>query len=609
MKTNKSIYNRVRPFIICLGMILLIASCKPDEFLDNDNKSNLTDVTQWANETNADIYLNDIYSEIPNRSSITENLDFYTDNYNISHYYTASNWRVGMAIVPSSSTGNIWGGTQGPTNGFTWQNFFVKIRKINTYIQKMTENKANFSESYFNRRIDEARFLRAYFYSEFFVHVGGIPILTEVLDRGSMSPEELQTPRATFEETFNFITSELGSIVSNGYLPVKMSAGSPDAGRATLGAALVVKGWIELFGASPLFNTASPYLPDPGKFVHFGNYDPNRWATAAATNKKFIDEYGNGNPYGLFDDLANLWRESNEYNSEVIWDRQIVANTNMGSSYERFGGPTYVLGEYQTWGNYNPTQELVDQFSMANGKLITDPTSGYDPQDPYKDREQRFYDFIVFDGAHYKLDWMPREEIIRTRIDETVPNPDKTNQIDLAGTTDVGDSGYYQKKKLNPDKAPGDNASGQNFIFYRYAEVLLNYAEAANEASGPGALVYDAVNKIRNRAGLPNLATGLSKEQMREAIYRERRVELCFEDKRFLDTKRLAQNEEVMGTPRHNMVIRNTKPADNSGVWVYSVEEEKKYTVKFLPKQYMSPIPQNVIDQNPNIEQNPGYTN
>ena len=94
---------------------------------------------------------------------------------------------------------------------------------------------------------------------------------------------------------------------------------------------------------------------------------------------------------------------------------------------------------------------------------------------------------------------------------------------------------------------------------------------------------------------------------MRTAIARERRVELCYEDKRFLDNKRLATAAAVMSKPRHNMVIRNSVPSNNSGVWVYSVEEEKKYNVKFELKQYMSPIPQNVLDQNPGIKQNPGY--
>lgn len=594
--------------LIWVLLMAVFCGCSQEDFLENENKANLTDETQWASEANADIFLNDCYSEIPMKWNFAENLDYYSDDYNISHYYTASNWRQGICLVPGESTTNEWGGTQGPTYGYTWESFFTKIRKLNTFIQKVTENSANFSESYVNQRIDEARFLRAFFYSEYFMHVGGLPIITEPLDRNTMTDEELQQPRATFEETYSFITNELGAVASNGFLPVKFGKSDPDAGRATLGAALALKGWIEVFAASPLFNTATPYLPDPDKIVHFGNYDPNRWAVAAATNRQFIEQYGSGGPYGLFSDLPNLWRAANEYNEEVIWDRQVVANVpGLGANYERRGGPTYVLGEYMTWGNYNPTQELVDQFSMANGLPISAPGSGYNPQDPYANREKRFYDFIVYDGAPYKLDWMPEEDIIYTRIDLTLPNPDRSNQIDLAGNTDIGDSGYYQKKKLNPDAPPGDDMSGQNYVFYRYAEVLLNYAEAQNEAVGPDASVYEAINEVRRRSDLPELLSGLSKTEMRDAIHRERRVELCFEDKRYFDNKRLAQGPETMGTPRHNMVIRNTVPSDNSGTWVYHVEVEKKYTVKFEPKQYMSPIPQNVIDQNPKISQNPGY--
>ncbi len=587
-------------------LLVVLSSCSTEDFLENENKSKLTDLTQWQTEGNADIFISDVYSEIPRVCTLAEQLDYYTDDYNVSHYYTASNWRQGICQAPASSNDSPWGGTYGPTNGYTWQSVFTKIRKCNTGLQELEKNKENFSGEYYNKRTDELRFLRAYFYSEYFMHVGGLPILTEPLDRTTMTEEELLAPRGTFEETFDFITGELGDIIDNDNLEIKYNTGDGDAGRATLGAALALKGWLELFAASPLFNSGSSYLPDTGNYVHFATADAGRWATAAATNKKFIDEYGG--TYELFDDLPNLWRASNEYNSEVIWDRQIVANiSDMGSNYERRGGPTYVLDEYRTWGNYNPTQEIVDAFVMADGKPITNPTSGYDPQNPYVGREKRFYDFIVFDGATYKLDWMPEEEIIRTRIDETYANPDKTNQIDLAGSTDVGDSGYYQKKRLNPDAAPGNDASGQNDLFYRYAEVLLNYAEAQNEATGPDQSVYDAINKIRTRSDLPNLAVGLSKDDMRDAIHAERRVELCFENKRYFDNKRLMQQEEKMGVPRNNMVIRNSNPTDNSGVWVYSVEPEVKYTAKFETREYMSPIPQNVTDQNPNIPQNPGY--
>jgi hypothetical protein len=462
MKLNKTIG-------FAILFLFTITSC--EDYLENENKSNLTDDTQWASETNADIYLNSVYGDLPDKWNFSEHLDYYTDDYNISHYYTASNWRVGTCQTPTTSTTNAWSGAQGPTDGTSWAVLYECVRKCNTFIQKIEEYKDNFSEDYYNKRMDEARFLRAYYYSEAFVHIGGLVILTEPLDRNTMTEEEMQVERSTFEDTFDFLASELGGIVSNGYLDVKYDNGDADAGRATLGAALALKGWLELFAASSLFNSGTPYLDDPNNYVHFASADNNRWAVAAATNKQFIDNYGNGAYYELYDDLPNLWRASNEYNSEIIWDRQYIALTGLGSGYERRGGVTYVLGQYMTWGNYNPTQELVDDFLMANGKRITDPESGYDDQNPYVGREDRFYDFIVYDGAEYYLDWMPQPEIIYTRIDEVNPS---LNEIDLSGSTDVGDSGYYQKKKLNPDAAPADDASGQNFIYYRSAEGLLN---------------------------------------------------------------------------------------------------------------------------------------
>src|SRR5690606_1474571 len=116
---------------------------------------------------------------------------------------------------------------------------------------------------------------------------------------------------------------------------------------------------------------------------------------------------------------------------------------------------------------------------------------------------------------------------------------------------------------FNPDAATGTDASGQNYVFIRYAEVLLNFAEALNEAEGPTPEVNSALNKLRERSNVPALATGLSQGEMREEIRRERRVELSFENKRYLDNKRWKIAEEVMGKPRHNMVIRNTRPSDN----------------------------------------------
>ena len=593
-------YTRMKTmFCVGCGVLLVMAtSCKKD-FLENTEKTRLTDATQWLTESNADIFLNDIYNDLSNKWNTPNNLDNYTDDNDAGFYWLSYSWRQGI-VDPTVNAGTPMGNTDNPVNYANWTSAYLKIRQCNLFIQKLKENSKNFTPAYLKKRIDEARFLRAYFYSELFMHVGGLPILTEVLDRNTMDSTQLYRPRNTYAETFNFITSQLDSVVENNALAVKYRNGDNDAGRATLGAALALKGWLELYVASPAYNAATPAAgPDPNKVAGFGNFDAARWAKAAATNKKFMDLYGN--TYSLFNDLNALWWEKNEYNPEIIWDRQVVPVI-MGSNYEQYGGPVWINGVYYTWGNYDPTQELVDQFAMANGKTIADPTSGYDPQNPYVGREKRFYDFIVYDGAPYKQDWMEKTDTIYTRIDKVRPSK---NQIDF-GTDDVGNTGYYFKKKINPLKPRGGAQSGQNYVYYRYAEVLLNYAEAQNEAAGPDASVYSAVNQIRRRSSLPDLPAGLGQAEMRAAIHRERRVELCFESKRFYDIIRWKIAQDVLNKDLHGMMITNSSPNDNSGRWVYQVIGLNHPHV-FTQKMYLNPVPQTVIDQNRRIVQNPGY--
>ncbi len=585
--------------IVCSILLLYGVSCS--KTLDNTDKTKLTPDVQWSSEGNADIFLNYIYNNLPDMYNSPENLDNFTDDNDAGFYYGSWTFKQGI-IDPASTYYVIWGGNAGPAdiNRFNWPDAYTTIRRCNTFIQQIALHKEVYSTDWYNKRLDEARFLRSFYYTLLWQHLGGVPIITEPLTRNG-DTAALYKPRSTYEETVNFITSSLDTVVKDAFLEVKYKQGDADAGRATLGAALMLKGWVELNAASPAFNATTPAAGnDPNKVAGYNNYNPDRWKTAAATFKQFIDQYSSS--YALFPDLSSLWYEANEYNSEVIWDRQYVAQT-MGSTFEQYGGPVWINGAYYTWGNYDPTQELVDQFFMANGKAITDPTSGYDPQHPYVGREQRFYDWIVYDGAPYKMNWMTQGDTIYTRIDKVHPSK---NQIDF-GNDDVGNTGYYFKKKLNPLVRPGGGpASGANFIFFRYAEVLLGYAEAQNEASGPDNTVYDAVNQIRRRAGLSDLATGLSQDQMREAIRHERRVELCFEDKRFYDIIRWKIAENVMNVDKHGMQITNTSPTDNKGVWKYEVVP-LNHPHTFTQKMYLNPIPQPVLAQNPKLVQNPGY--
>jgi hypothetical protein len=170
----------------------------------------------------------------------------------------------------------------------------------------------------------------------------------------------------------------------------------------------------------------------------------------------------------------------------------------------------------------------------------------------------------------------------------------------------VSNTGYYFRKKLNPKNRPSTGLSGANYIYFRYAEVLLGYAEAQNEAVGPDASVYDAMKAIRARVNLPELPPSLTQSQMRNAIRQERRVELCFENKRFQDIIRWKTADQVLTVDLHGMKIENTIPGNNSGVWTYT-PVGLNHPHAFKMKQYLHPVPQSALAQNYKLVQTPGY--
>lgn len=626
-----------------VSLVIIASSCKKD-FLENEYKQSVNDAVMFSGEKSADLFLNSCYNDLWKLNNTPDQPDLYSDDDDVTYYWPSYNWKQGI-VTPQSMDGlgafhyctpETGAGFDLEKNADTyadWPLAFKRIRKCNTFIQQAKKYSKNFSPTWLAKRLDEARFLRAFTYGYMFMHYGGLPIITSPQSRTVEGDSAIQIPRSTFEKTLNFITTELDSIVKNNALPVKYNGKDADAGRATLGAALAFKGWLELFAASPAFNSVTPAAcngtaptPDQIQLTGYGNYDVQRWAKAAATNKQFIDSYEG--TYQLFPDLADFWREENEYNSEVIFDRQYVSPS-IFSDFECFGGGPVWINIRDTsgikvptkfnWGNYDPTQELIDNYGMANGKAINDAGSGYDPQNPYVNRDPRFYLWVVYDGAPYKMDWMTEADTIYTRIDKVHPS---INEIDM-GFNDISNTGYYSRKRVNPkvEQTGGGTPAtvttdGLNYVFIRYAEVLLNYAEAQNEAYGPDATVYSAIDKIRLRAGIPTLEDTYGgqifpQSEMRDIIHRERRIELSYENKRYYDLIRLRIAEDVLNKVSHGMMIANTSPSDNSGTWTYTViplmlGSAERYHV-FTNKMYLLPLSQNTMDRNKKLIQNPGY--
>ena len=348
-----------------------------------------------------------------------------------------------------------------------------------------------------------------------------------------------------------------------------------ESGRATQGAALTLKGAVELFAASPLCNPTD---------------DLSKWSKAAATNQAVM----NLGVYSLFPDYPSMFLAANNWNSEQIFCRG-YALPNQGHPREGYLGPVIVFGTEQAWGNLSPTQNLVDDYLMSNGKPITDPTSGYDPQHPYLNREQRFYQSIVYDSSLWQ------GYLWESRIGGN-------NQIDLGSTSDISNTGYNARKTLDESIKGGTSLAlspnTSNYTYYRYAEVLLSYAEAQNEAVGPDASVYAAVNAVKARSALPAVTPGISQDSMRNIIHRERRIELAFEDKRWYDIRRwdiTTKGPAVLTTPMLGMLIQ----PQPGGSLTYT--EVNVFNNSFSEYMNWMPIPEAAMEQNSKLVQNPGY--
>lgn len=547
----KAIFLNFKVVLLLLTISQVFISC--EKYVEVTPTSQVSDADVWKSTGNADLFLNNIYAGLPGQFNTNDPEENFSDNAmrgSSSGYsfatYAGSNY--------TSSTVKDY-----------WEPYYNVVRRSNLFIEKVS--KSNLDATWKKTRLAEARFLRAYFYQLLWVRYGGVPLITDVLDRTTQG-DNIFRARNTDEETYKFIRDECAAIAND--LPVKAQAG-----RASKGAALTLKGWVELIYASPLKNTSN---------------DKSRWQIAAATNKQVMDL----GAYSLFPDLETLFYEGNNNNVEVIFDKAYIGGTTLGGSREGLHGAWMVGGLQRAWSAPNPTQELVDEYAMKNGLAITDPQSGYDPNNPYANREDRFYQSIIYDGCN----WLGFEM-------ETWLGSGSRNTLDLGSANEATNTGYYLRKGLNPVYAQsGDTRlNSAHQIIFRYAEVLLSYAEAQNEFSGPDASVYQAVDMVRQRSKLPGLAPGLTQEKMRAAIQKERRVELAFEERRWNDLIRLKLAEVNLNKPFHAMKIEKV-----GGKKVYSVILAPNGNRAFYAnKNYLHPIPQKVIDQNPKIIQNSNY--
>lgn len=538
-------------------LLTLVSGCKKGFFEPAYTEGPITEESIWVTDRRVREFLNTGYNYLLGR--------FNVDN---AGAMMASGCDEAINSNLNSNINYFNNGTWGPLRTFDEQytNMYTGLRVVNTFLEK-SPTAVLFPKSDLTGLRGEAFFLRAMFHYELFKRYGQIVLAT----RSFTVSDNLNLPRNSVDEVVKSITTDCDSAINQIAAAGTKDWDAANYGRATKGAGMALKAKVLLIYASPQYNT---------------NNDLGRWQNAAAAAKAVIDL----NKFGLLSatDFPNLWdytATATSYNKEVIFA------TPAGSinTIESYNAPIGFTGGL---GRTNPTQDLVDAFEMKNGKAITDPTSGYDAQNPYANRDPRLNQFIVYNGATFKTGSLSRAvETFDGGLDNVPSNVNSTK------------SGYYLRKFLSSNATyniTSTTSVRRPWVFFRYADILLMYAEALNEASGPSQAVYDAVNAVRQRATMPVLPTGLSQADMRTRIRNERRVELCFEEQRFFDVRRWKQGDVYFNAPIHGMRI--TKTGTTITYAPFLIESRV-----FDTKNNLYPIQQSEIDKASNLKQNPGY--
>lgn len=530
---------------------IMTTSCQKN-FLTRDNPTSTTDEQWWTTDAELQSALAVVYGGMPagcyqytpnsyaSFSGETDDAEWHANYFSEINIVAQGNATPDLPLEKLSVV----------TNAIypLWQTDYAMIRDANRFIEHAA--KAYDDSTLIKRYIMEARALRAWYHLDLFLYYGAnIPLVTT-----SVTPDASAQPAAGLNKLIPFITSELEACAE--VLPVSYPSAN-DRYRITKGTCLTLEAWAFL--------------------------NAHMYPEAAAAAKKVID-LGVYHLYYNTADSADSYRDLFLYtgssNTEVIWRSQ----KNYGC-YLRFG-PASAGGST----NLSPTASLVNTYETLQGKTLDelgpDSTQIYEEYPNYlNNRDPRLAGSIFCPGDSF-------EGMVLNPFNSSPSNRDRLNAVNSTVT------GYWARKYVDPQDKGHPSTSSLDFLLFRYADVLLMYAEAEVESGNwqdPQVITY--LNMIRRRAGMPdvNVLEYNSQEKMRQLYRRERRVELSFEGSRLFDIRRWGIGNQVM----NGTVYGATNPETGQIVTV----ENRQYA----DKNNVWPIPIQEITSNPALKQNPGY--
>ncbi|MFO7658558.1 MAG: RagB/SusD family nutrient uptake outer membrane protein [Bacteroidales bacterium] len=588
-------------------IIITFAAC---DVLEKEPLDSLYQEEIWRETGFINMYLNDIYLDLLPKFGAAENEGLSDETAYIFDY------------SPELVRKLIYGELIKDDVNYLGRDFYAKIAKINRLFKDIETSKIEIGDKQIIKA--QAYFLRAYAYWEQVKLQGGIPMVMEKLEpviNGELQVEALYLERNKTGECINLIIQDLDTAFK--YLPAVWEKPDVNYGRITRGAALALKGRILLFWASPQFN---PYNK------------VERWQRAYEANKTAL-EILEQDGYGLNPSFIELFHDCNERTKEAIFVR-VYNTTAFSHNYDAKARPALAGVGGQGFTN-NPTWEMVQAFPMSDGFPIGDNTGSYtyDTSLYWKNRDPRFEYTIAYNGGIWPLSGIENYKIWTYYIladksnDYIIPNNNKLKNHNSK-------TGFFCKKFINPKlEVKSLSTVGTDWMEIRFAEVLLNFAECANEVGGKSVEAREALNRIRNertdvKAGMGYIDKHLNdKVIMREIIMTERQIELAFENKRYFDLRRRNMFSEDLGPNikklnnttrseyriilneisttafemaliRDGLDFNNIRQYNNSFVRRYPYNLDTYSPINYpQPKYNFLPIQRDNIEKNPNFKQ------
>jgi starch-binding outer membrane protein, SusD/RagB family len=579
-------------------------SCET-EFLDQAPLDKYSEAAVWQDPALTQTFVNNIYLGMPSPFA-TLMLSSTTDESMAVWDWESSSVTKSL-VTPSYLAIFDPGFWTGSPREMTWDRSYKNIRACNLFMEKI-EGVPFDDQTKKDQLKGEVHFLRAFYYQQLVSLYGGVPLITETYGL----KDDFAAPRESYENCIKFISEECDKAAA--LLPA-----SGDKGRATKGAALALKSRALLYAASDFYNSngawASDIKAEQKPLVGYTGGDRQaRWLAAKNAAKAVIDLgmynlYGGESPAsaeeaaknyaGIFlnngspeDILLQFW----DVTHDNAWDR---AHPGL------FNGPN----GWHNWGGNTPIGQLADSYEMKDGRKFNwnDPAIA---ADPYKDRDPRFYASILHEGAQWRIrpaDVRAAEPrgIVQVGFykkpdGSTVPGFDtkKSPIEDWNG----GSTGYYLRKFIDPNIDHQYNKQQLPWRRFRYAEILLNYAEACI-ALGEEDEARKYINKIRARAGMPAVTeTGPA---LVDRYRNERRVELAYEEHRYFDVRRWMIAPQAYENAAGVNVTGDMSADGTISNRTYSVikAQDRAWNQRF----YLLPIKLDEMNRNTKLIQNPLY--